>query len=195
MKGIAGPKLSFETTAGIIHAEIRSRTGVLLQLSPPKDVRVNFSISVDNRDISVSSINTGVPHVAVPVADIENVAVKELGNKIRFHPEFQPAGTNVNFVHAIDPTHLSIRTYERGVEDETLACGTGAVASALLAAAGGKAQSPVDVQTRGGEVLTIHFRQEGKESFSQAFLEGDTCLVFEGTLGEDVWEKYRNATA
>lgn len=192
-KAIAGPKLSFETRAGIIHAEMKSREGVLLQLSPPTHVRSNFNLMVDNQALSLSSINTGVPHVVVPVEHIEDVPVTELGRKIRFHPEFQPAGTNVNFVHIIDSSHLTIRTYERGVEDETLACGTGAVASALLAAAAGKAASPVDVKTRGGEVLTIHFDNEGGNTFSQVHLEGDTCLVFEGILGEDVWEKYQSA--
>jgi len=194
VKGIAGPKLSCETAAGVIRAEVTRQTGVLLQLSPPKDIRSKFRLMVDNQPLWVRSINTGVPHVVVPVEHIEEVPVKELGQKIRFHPEFQPAGTNVNFVYAADSTHLTIRTYERGVEDETLACGTGAVASALLAAAAGNAQSPVAVKTRGGEVLTIHFQQENGESFSQVYLEGDTCLVFEGILGEDVWEKYRNGT-
>jgi len=193
-KGIAGPKLSFETTAGIIHAEVKSLGGVLLQLSPPEHVRSNFSLAVDNQNLCVSSINTGVPHVVVSVEHIEEVPVLELGRKIRFHPEFQPAGTNVNFVHTTDSTHLTIRTYERGVEDETLACGTGAVASALLATAVGKAQSPVDVKTRGGEVLTIHFQKESEGSFSQVYLEGDTCFVFEGILGENIWGKYENAT-
>lgn len=193
LKGIAGPKLSFETVAGIIHAEVRSQTGVLLQLAPPTDVRINFNIAVESKDLPVSSVNTGVPHVVVPVSDIEDVPVQELGNTIRFHPEFQPAGTNVNFVQNINSAHLSIRTYERGVENETLACGTGAVASALVAAARDEVESPVEVKTRGGEILTIHFHREEGQSFSQVFLEGDTCLVFEGILGKDVWGKYQHA--
>jgi diaminopimelate epimerase len=113
--------------------------------------------------------------------------VKAWGRKIRFHPRFQPAGTNANFVQPVDRTHLKVRTYERGVEDETLACGTGAVASALIAAAKGLADSPVEIETTGGEVLTIHFQSRG-DGFEQVFLEGDTRVVYEGSLWEEAYK-------
>ena len=188
LKGIAGAKLAFETIAGIIRAEVKNRR-VLLQMPLPTELRLNQSISVDGKNIYLNSINTGVPHAVVKVEDIEKAPVKDLGRKIRFHSAFQPKGTNVNFIQVLDVNHLIIRTYERGVEDETLACGTGAVGSALVAAALEEVNSPVEVKTRGGEVLAIHFQKES-DKFSQVFLEGDTCLVFEGILGEDVWRQY-----
>ncbi|MFH0812045.1 MAG: diaminopimelate epimerase [Pseudomonadota bacterium] len=192
LKGIAGVNLAFETLSGIIHAEVKHRR-VLLQLPNPKELQCHRTIVVEGQAISLSSINTGVPHVVIPVEDLEKVPVKDLGRTIRFHSEFQPAGTNVNFVQVIDDAHVAIRTYERGVEDETLACGTGSVSSALVAAALGKANSPVQVKTRGGEILTIHFQNHSDNSFFKVYLEGDTCLVFEGVLGEDVWEQYEHA--
>ncbi|MBW1678906.1 MAG: diaminopimelate epimerase [Deltaproteobacteria bacterium] len=191
LKGIAGSNLTFETLSGIIRAEVKNNR-VRLQMPIPTELKLHQFIPVDEQNFRVSSINTGVPHVIVLVENIEQIPVKDLGRKIRFHPAFQPAGTNVNFVQIIDVSHLNIRTYERGVEDETLACGTGAVGSALVAAALGKTRSPVQAKTQGGEVLTIHFQKNSEVSFSQVYLEGDTCLVFEGTLGEDVWHQYEN---
>jgi diaminopimelate epimerase len=120
------------------------------------------------------------------VEEASRVAVADRGRKIRFHPQFQPAGTNANFVQVIDRGHLKVRTYERGVEDETLACGTGAVASALIAATRGLVDSPVAVETTGGEVLNIHFQRKGK-GFERVFLEGDTRLVYEGELWEEAY--------
>jgi diaminopimelate epimerase len=97
---------------------------------------------------------------------------------------FQPAGTNVSFGRFLGPNELAIRTYERGVEDETLACGTGAVAAALIAASLGEAASPVTVHTRGGEDLTVYFRAEA-EGFSEIYLEGDATVVYQGELWVD----------
>jgi diaminopimelate epimerase len=191
-KGIAGARLAFETLAGLINAEVKGRT-VVLQLSLPGELRTRQVVTVDGAIISFGSINTGVPHVVIPVDDLEGVPVKMLGCKIRFHEEFQPAGTNVNFIKLIDSSHIAVRTYERGVEDETLACGTGSVASALVSGALGQVKSPVQVTTKGGEVLTVHFEKSDAQSFSKVLLEGDTCLVFEGILGDDVWDQYKKS--
>ena len=139
----------------------------------------------------MGSITIGVPHAVLLIEDIDHAPVIDLGRKIRFHQAFQPVGANVNFVYLIDGSHLNIRTYERGVEDETLACGTGSVASALITAALNHVKSPVEVKTRGNEILTIYFQKNNDLSFSHVYLEGDTCLVFEGTLGEDIWQQYQ----
>ena len=139
----------------------------------------------------MGSITIGVPHAVLLIEDIDHAPVIDLGRKIRFHEAFQPAGTNVNFVHLIDGSHLNIRTYERGVEDETLACGTGSVACALITAALNHVKSPVEVKTRGNETLTIYFQKNNDLFFSHVYLDGDTCLVFEGTLGEDICNEYQ----
>lgn len=189
LNGIAKAKLAFETMAGVIRAEVTGQQ-VKLQLPSPTDVKLNQKISVDGRNYTLGSINTGVPHVVLIQENIDFAPVIDVGRKIRFHPAFQPAGTNVNFVQLIDGSHLNIRTYERGVEDETLACGTGSVASALIAAALNHVESPVEVRTRGNEIHTIHFQKNNDLFFPQVYLKGDTCLVFEGRLGEDIWRDY-----
>ena len=190
LNGIAKAKLAFETMAGVIQAEVTSKR-VKLQLPPPTDLKLNHTISVDDRNCIMGCINIGVPHAVLLVDDIEHAPVCELGRKIRFHKEFQPGGTNVNFVHLIDGSHLTIRTYERGVEDETLACGTGSVAGALITAALNHVKSPVEVKTRGNEILTIYFQKNNDLFFSHVYLEGDTCLVFEGILGEDIHNQFQ----
>jgi len=186
LKGITTPKLAFETLAGIIEAEVNGRQ-VKLQMVQPTGLKLNLDVPIDGQNHQLHFINTGVPHAIKMVEDAAAVAVKDLGRKIRFHAQFQPAGTNANFVQAVDRKHLKVRTYERGVEDETLACGTGAVASALIAAKKKLVDSPVEVQTSGGEILKIYFQPKG-EAFDRVFLEGDTRVVYEGSLWEEAYK-------
>jgi diaminopimelate epimerase len=180
---IADENLSFETKAGTIRAEVKGRE-VKLALLEPTDLRRNIEIPVDERIRVLSYINTGVPHAVKIVPNIENIDVVGIGRKIRYHQEFQPAGTNVDFVQIADGHNILMRTYERGVEDETLACGTGAVASALISSLSGKVKPPVSVNTRGGETLTIYFRID-HTGFKDVFLEGGTAVVCNG----EIWEE------
>lgn len=186
INGIAPPSLTFETKAGIIAAEVSGRR-VKLQMTKPFGLELDIDVPIAGEKHLLDFINTGVPHAVKFVSAANSVPVKELGRKIRFHPVFQPAGTNVNFVQPLDAHLLQVRTYERGVEDETLACGTGAIASALIAAYRGLVTPPVAVKTSGGEILYIHFQKEGRE-FKDVFLEGDTTLVYEGVLGEEAYQ-------
>lgn len=183
IKEIAKENLSFETKAGIIKAEVRGRR-VKLAMLEPKDLRRNIEIPVDERIRVLSFINTGVPHAVKIVPNVENFDVVGIGRKIRYHKEFQPAGTNVDFVQMVDEHNILMRTYERGVEDETFACGTGAVASALITSLGGQVKSPVSVKTRGGEILNIYFRID-HTGFKDVYLEGDTAVVCNG----EIWEE------
>ena len=183
LNGIAPPDLSFETLAGIIKAEVRDRRVKLLMAGIGNFV-LGQNILLEETTLLGHFLKVGVPHVAVPVADLEQTPVTGWGRAVRFHPLFAPAGTNVNFIRVEGPQTLRIRTYERGVEDETLACGTGAVASALIAARLGQVVSPVTVHTRGGEALTIYFTPQG-EAFTQVFLEGDALVVYQGELWVD----------
>jgi diaminopimelate epimerase len=125
-----------------------------------------------------------VPHAVVPAADLEQTPVAEWGRALRHDPAFGPAGTNVNFFRVEGPRRLRVRTYERGVEAETMACGTGSVATALVAAAAGLVKSPVTVQTSGGEELMVHFRRRGGE-YGEVFLEGRADVVYEGRIWEE----------
>ena len=182
-KGIAGPRLSFETLAGTIRAEVKGRR-VKLQLPLPKDLRLSLAIPLASGTCQADFISIGVPHIVIPVEDLDGVEVSSLGREIRFHPMFAPAGTNANFILRMAGSGIGIRTYERGVEEETQACGTGAVAGALVASIRWNLNSPVSVLTRGGEILDVHFSGAGTR-FDEVFLEGDTLWVYDGELKEE----------
>jgi diaminopimelate epimerase len=192
-KGIAPKSMRFETTAGEIEAFILEESGspVKIHLTAPEDLRLNISMPVGQVEQVLHFINTGVPHTVVLVNDAGLVPVADWGREIRFHERFQPAGTNANFVQVLADDTLMVRTYERGVEGETLACGTGAVASALIAALLEQTTPPVTVITSGGEQLTIHFSLTGEgnnKHLDQAagiFLEGPANSIYEGHLGPD----------
>lgn len=183
LNGIAPADLTFETLAGTIKAEVKGR-GVKLLMAGVGNFILGQTIPLEGQALLGHFLKVGVPHVAVPVVDLEVAPVTGWGRAVRFHPLFAPAGTNVNFIRVEGPQTLRIRTYERGVEDETLACGTGAVASALIAARLGQVVSPVTVHTRGGEALTIYFTPQG-ETFSEVYLEGNALVVYQGELWVD----------
>ncbi len=179
---VEGPldSLSFETLAGVISAELQGES-VTLQMSEPKDLALDLRITVLDETVSCHYVDSGVPHVVVPVADIAAINVREIGSAIRQHEKFSPRGANVNFFQQRGPQSIAIRTYERGVEDETLACGTGVVASALIFAATQNVSGPIAVLVKGGDELTVDFsRQSG--GFSGVTLSGPADFVFEGTV-------------
>jgi diaminopimelate epimerase len=184
--GIAGPHMVFQTDAGPIAAEIRAAQ-VKLKMTPPADHRLDDTIMVDGRETVLSRINTGVPHVVMEMEDLAGADIVPLGRAIRYHEAFAPTGTNVNFMSASDGNRLQVRTYERGVEDETLACGTGCVAAALITAARRGWPSPIPVTTRSGGILTIHFRSDGG-GFREVYLEGDARIVYTGDIGPDAMQ-------
>lgn len=191
LNGIAGRKSRFETLAGIISAQVNDNGTVKIKMTDPFDLKPEYTIRLDRRDITVGSVNTGVPHVVVEVDDIEKADVVGMGRVLRYHDHFAPEGTNVNFIQVADglisdDQGVIIRTYERGVEDETLACGTGNVAAALIVAAKKGFSSPISLLTRSRSVLKIYFKQENGR-FSDVYLEGDARLIYEGHLREDAW--------
>ncbi|MDD5491790.1 MAG: diaminopimelate epimerase [bacterium] len=179
---IAPAKMIFETLAGLISAQVKGPV-VKLHMSDPHSLTDTIEIKLAGRSLKVLFINTGVPHAIIFVNNIDKVPVFEWGRIIRNHRFFKPAGTNVNFVSQIDRHTIAIRTYERGVENETLACGTGSVASALVSAFAKDVISPVKVHTRGGEVLTVYFTSSAKK-FYDVYMEGQVKFVFEGELKE-----------
>jgi diaminopimelate epimerase len=183
LNGIAGKSMTFETLAGPLSAEVSGRL-VKVLIPSPSDIRTDINIPFQPGWEGADFINAGVPHVVIRVQDLTGHPVVEQGRTIRYHSMFLPAGTNANFIVVRDTHHIEIRTYERGVEDETLACGTGAIASALIANIRGMASSPVSVSTKGGEDLKIYFDKEGN-SFSKVWLEGTTSIVYKGKLNEE----------
>lgn len=181
-KNIAPQKHSFETLAGIISAEVDGPM-VKVKLTPPKDLQENLEVTFNGVSYKVDSVNTGVPHAILFADDVEAVDVQDIGRNIRHHSVFAPAGTNVDWVQKKSDNGLKVRTYERGVEGETLACGTGVVASALMATRRFEIESPVHVETRGGEILKVYI-EPSNGSLPTVYLEGLTKINFEGHLVE-----------
>jgi diaminopimelate epimerase len=179
VKGIAGKEMRFRSSDGIHEARVL-RNSVKLKMREPVKMDLEIPLLLSGRELSASFVNTGVPHVVVLVEDVEKVDVVELGREIRYLPRFQPGGTNADFAQ-VASGDVKVRTYERGVEDETLACGTGCVAAALVLNLKRGLSSPVSCLTAGGEVLTVRFKKRGN-SFRDLFLEGGAAIIFEGKL-------------
>jgi len=173
-------KVSFETPAGVITATLRDDQ-VSLGMSEPGPFADGTELDASGEKLTVYSIDTGVPHAVVLADNLDDIDLPKLGAALRHHHHFQPRGTNVNFVRQLGPQDLSIRTYERGVEAETLACGTGVVASALTLAVLTGAESPVRVLVKGGDTLKVDFLRSGK-GFSHVILTGPADFVFEGEI-------------
>lgn len=179
-KKIAGLEMTIETLAGILNASVKGKI-VKVKLTEPREIKWNFCLTIDKCPYHLNFVDTGVPHVVHFVDDLERIDVKNLGAHIRGHNEFSPEGTNADFVKIVNKHNIRIRTYERGVEDETLACGTGAVASAIIAAESEKMPSPITVETRGGERLKVYFEMVDGE-FRNVYLEGAAQLIYEGEM-------------
>ena len=171
---------SFETEAGVITASFQ-RDRVTVSLTQPKGLRLNEKLPLSAGAQTVHSLNTGVPHAVLFVPDADRAMVQQLGPEIRRHKHFAPKGTNVNFVQRLGPNHIRVRTFERGVEGETLACGTGVTASALVAARLHGFRSPVKVRVQGGEELQVGFSEDHGE-FADVRLTGPAEFVFEGRI-------------
>lgn len=179
---IVGKKMKLETLAGVVEAEICEEEEVVrVKMTQPHDFRLGLSLKLGDEERPVVYVNTGVPH-AVIFVDEEEVPVKTWGRKVRFHQLFEPKGANANFVTLLPDGRLKVRTYERGVEAETMACGTGAVAAALFAAIQKGMESPIEVVTSGGGVLTILFDLFDGPVVENVYLQGPTRLICTGNL-------------
>ena len=153
---------TMETLAGKIYAMVNGESAAV-RLSDPVDYRPNIEIKVGGHKLVGHFINTGVPHTVIFVQGLQEMDVNGLGRLVRNHSVFAPKGTNVNFVEKIKDSCVALRTYERGVEAETLACGTGSVAAALVGYLQGKEKhvpekgAAIRVVTRSGELLDVTF--------------------------------------
>ncbi len=183
LQGIAPARMCFETLAGIIEAQVAD-IDVSVKMTDPGEIRMYREIAVDGETMLLHTVNTGVPHAVVFVDDIAETDVCALGSRIRHHQAFMPAGTNVNFVQK-QADGFKVRTYERGVEDETRACGTGAVAGALIAGLLDQAASPVEMTTSGGDRLTIVFDMKKDGLVENVFLKGPAHIVYKGELNAE----------
>jgi diaminopimelate epimerase len=179
------PKVVFRTLPGMIQGEILD-PGVKVQMTDPHSLEPDLHLEGDGHAFVFDFIDTGVPHAVCffnNESELKAVDVACRGKTFRFHPHFQPAGANINFACVLNAHQMIVRTYERGVEGETLACGTGVTASVLTAAVRDRVASPVEVRTQGGQSLTIHFeRNANNNKFKRVFMEGEARVVYEADL-------------
>jgi diaminopimelate epimerase len=178
--GAAPATLSIETPAGIVRAEVRGEQ-VLLHMTEPKDWRMSRSLTIDNQPLDYSFVNTGVPHAVVSVENLDTIDVQKMGARIRYHADFAPAGANANFIQITGPDSLRVRTYERGVEGETLACGTGMTACGLVAGKLGLVRPPVTITPASGDRLEVNYELTA-DGARHVTLLGPAVHVFEGEL-------------
>jgi len=183
-------RVTLETAVGLLSGMVR-RGRVAMCMTDPTRLRTDLSLPVNGQTVRATSLNTGVPHAVVPVRQLDRVAVNELGRALRFHRVFSPGGTNVDFIQpSVAPKRLRVRTYERGVEAETLACGTGVAASAVAyvlrnGAPGRRKRHRVNVETRSGDTMTVSFTVVGSGrgvAVTDLILEGPARRIGEGTV-------------
>lgn len=200
MNVIAPKRMTIETDSGVIGAEVSDGGAVTLSLPSPQRFQPNRDLKVSETTVRGSSIVVGVPHFVVFLRnDLWMQNIVPLGRALRHHPDLAPSGANVNFVVVRDWHSIEVRTYERGVEDETLSCGSGVVASVATTALFGKARSPVSVLTRSGIVLEVSFNLGGNE-LTDVRLKGDARLIYRAAVTPETLdgfdpEFYRHPTA
>lgn len=187
-KIVAKSEMSFEALGYIYRASI-AKEDVRLRMKPPTDIRLNQTIVLANCELTYHFVNTGSPHCVIFLdqnlqlgGDLGVIDVHGLGREIRHHARFAPEGANVSFVDMKNPSTYQIRTYERGVEAETLACGTGSVAVGLAANLVKSAAAPVSILVRSGETLTVGFVRKSQNTYDDITLFGSAHVAFSGTL-------------
>ncbi|MFH1823670.1 MAG: diaminopimelate epimerase [Candidatus Firestonebacteria bacterium] len=176
LKKIADKKMVVETLSGLKYIEIKDIKNyyVKVNMGKPSGLILSLKIKINSKIFNGYFVNTGVPHTVI---FNDKVSVKEMGRKIRFHKLFKPNGTNVNFVKVLSKNKIKVRTYERGVEDETHACGTGSTASAYISSITNKINFPTFVITFGGDVLKIDIDKE-----KNLYMSGKVKYICEGIL-------------
>jgi diaminopimelate epimerase len=189
-------KARFSANGNSYSGEVVNDDLIKFNLNPPKKIKYNFKIKAFNQMITANFVDTGSPHVIIKISDvlknsgdaksgftnILDMPVVSIGKEIRSNNDFKPDGTNVNFIHIVDEI-IYIRTYERGVEDETFACGTGSVAAALICFVTDNLKPPIKLKTFGGDLLLVNFEVENNK-VNNLSLTGPAKVVFEGSVDE-----------
>jgi diaminopimelate epimerase len=179
--GVGTPeRLRFLTDAGPITATVRDDL-ITIQMTPPHGLRLRQTIPLRAGPALAHHVNTGVPHVVRFVDDVTKIDIRPEGAELRFHAAFQPKGANANFAQIMPDGLVVARTYERGVEDETLACGTGVTAVGILAHLVHGVKLPVRIRVASGDVLTVNFAREG-DAIRDVTLTGPAKTVFTGEV-------------
>jgi diaminopimelate epimerase len=186
LNGMAPARMTIETERGLHRAEING-TGVTFEMPVPRGFEEGVEVEAAGVRWRGLYVDTGVPHFVAIDSGWNGSEIDAPGRAIRSHPRFAPGGVNVNFVWPEASGTHRIRTFERGVEGETLACATGCVAAALALVAAGRARSPVRLRARSGSVLQVRFEGEPRRA-SGVRVEGEARLVYVGHLAEESLE-------
>ena len=177
--GIEQSSLKIETHERLLYVE-NSADQIKATMGDPTDIKLHQEMLIDQRNYTVHLLNTGVPHAVYFTEDLETVPIADLGPKMRYHALCAPQGANANFAQVLGPQRIALRTYERGVEAETLACGTGATAAAIAAGLCYSVKPPIRVHTRSGEELLIDFNIDAKSKVSSVTQTGPARSHFRG---------------
>ena len=180
VSGRKGNELRVQTQAGLLTLRMSGRE-VQVSMTEPTKLRLGKKVVVLGRKLVVDFLNTGVPHAVLFVRSVRSVDVAKQGRAIRYHSAFAPSGTNVNFVEIGRGNRIHVRTYERGVEGETLACGTGVVAASILSNLRRGLRSPILVTTRGGDNVRVGFSMENGHA-RKVTLQGPARIVYTGVI-------------
>jgi len=180
VSGRKGNELRVQTQAGLLTLRMSGRE-VQVSMTEPTKLRLGKKVVVAGRKVVVDFLNTGVPHAVLFVRSVRSIDVAKQGRAIRYHSAFAPSGTNVNFVEIGRGNRIHVRTYERGVEGETLACGTGVVAASILSNLRRGLRSPILVTTRGGDNVRVGFSMENGHA-RKVTLQGPARIVYRGVI-------------
>lgn len=180
VSGRKGNELRVQTQAGLLTLRTSGRE-VQVSMTEPTKLRLGRKLVVAGRKLAIDFLNTGVPHAVLFVRSVRSIDVAKQGRAIRYHSAFAPSGTNVNFVEIGRGNRIHVRTYERGVEGETLACGTGVVAASILSNLRRGLRPPIQVATRGGDNVRVGFSMENGHA-RKVTLQGPARIVYRGVL-------------
>jgi diaminopimelate epimerase len=175
---ITGRKMTIETNVGVIDAEVTGHT-VKLGFIGPSRIQLNHEIIFKEKPLRGHLIRLGDPHFVLYAKNLNEQTIVPLARQIRHHEAFAPEGVNVHFIELLSRQSLRIRSFERGVEDETYACGSGCVAAAVSTIASGQTDPPITFEPRSGIPLTVHLHRDA------IHLEGDARLVFRGEMTKE----------
>ncbi len=184
LEGLAPSDMLIETKGGDIEARVEDE-GVALRFCSVPELALDFTISGPQGPCSGHRVYIGIPHYVIQVEALPEGPIEAVCRPLRYAPELEPEGANVHLVEVVDRGRIRIRSYERGVEEETLACGSGSLSSAMALCAAGHLEPPVAVETHSGDVLTIRFERTADGEFSQPELEGPARVVYRGELAAD----------
>ncbi|EKD27262.1 MAG: hypothetical protein ACD_79C00778G0001, partial [uncultured bacterium] len=168
-----------ETLAGELEAKIIKKD-VKLNMGKPKEFHDKFKIKTKDKVFDSYFVNTGVPHVVIFVDDVKSIDVKKYGALVRYHEMFKPNGTNCNFVEITGSKTINVRTYERGVEDETFSCGTGTCAAAICSVLYKGLKWPIRSKTPLNEILSVDSKMTSAKPDNFFYLQGEVKFTFSG---------------